>query len=507
MDAVDRHQYVADDSFDGGDLDCGGGLLFLIRKHLDPLPPGELLEIKSTETSVDEELPAWCRLTKNDLVSWTKAGRQRSFLICKGKFDPTTVGKTKISTPPAIPKSAAPPAISNSSPAQVTRVLEVLPLSVMGIGSWPRPNWLIESLHAYLEGRLPEHEFQQRADDAVKLAVSAQLQAGVDVITDGEQRRDNYASFVATRLENCQLVPLTDLLPLVDDPDKFAREMQSLDVPAHKVRHPAILGRISRRRSLALHEFEFLRTTSNKPTKVALPGPYLLTRTMWMDCISDKVYQSREELSVDIVKVLREEIGDLLQAGVSIVQLDEPVLTEIVFTGAKQTRSFMCGALSERGDAQSELEFARQLIEQVVQGMPSSRLALHICRGNWTADESVALSGDYRPLLPMLKQLTVGTLFLEFCTPRAGDLEIIRELPDTMRLGIGIVNPKNPAVETVEEVLAKARAAINLIGEDRTMLTPDCGFATFADNPVALAEPAQAKLAVIVQAAHILRLG
>lgn len=507
MDAVDRHQYVADDSFDGGDLDCGGGLLFLIRKHLDPLPPGKLLEIKSTETSVDEELPAWCRLTKNDLVSWTKVGRQRSFLICKGKFDPATVNKTTVSTPPAILESAAPPAISKSSPAQVTRVPEVLPLSVMGIGSWPRPNWLIESLHAYLEGTLPEDEFQQRADDAVKLAVSAQLQAGVDVITDGEQRRDNYSSFVATRLENCQLVPLTDLLPLVDDPDEFAREMQSLDVPADKVRHPAILGRISRRRSLALHEFEFLRTTSNKPIKVALPGPYLLTRTMWMDCISDKVYQSREELSVDIVKVLREEIGDLLQAGVSIVQLDEPVLTEVVFTGAKQTRSFMCGALSERGDAPSELEFARQLIEQVIQGLPSSRLAMHICRGNWTTDESVALSGDYRPLLPMLKQLTVGTLFLEFCTPRAGDLEVIKELPDTMRLGIGVVNPKNPAVETLEEVLSKSQTAIDLIGQERILLTPDCGFATFADNPVCQTRIAEQKLKTISLATSKFREG
>ena len=96
------------------------------------------------------------------------------------------------------------------------------PLAVMGIGSWPRPRWMLQAMHEHLEGRLADDEFQATADDAVRLAVAAQLRAGVDVVTDGEQRRDNYASFVGGRLDNCQLIPLTDLLPLVDDPEKFA---------------------------------------------------------------------------------------------------------------------------------------------------------------------------------------------------------------------------------------------------------------------------------------------
>jgi 5-methyltetrahydropteroyltriglutamate--homocysteine methyltransferase len=146
---------------------------------------------------------------------------------------------------------------------------------------------------------------------------------------------------------------------------------------------------------------------------------------MWMECISDRAYRSREHLAEDIVRVLREEIAFLLAAGASLVQLDEPVLSEVVFTGAKHTRSFMCGALSEKRDAAAELELARTLIAGVVAGLPRERLALHVCRGNWTPDESVALAGDYRPLLPLLASLDVGTLFLELCTPRAGDLEIL----------------------------------------------------------------------------------
>src|SRR5437867_6783607 len=84
MEPVDRHQLAADARFDGGDLDCGNGLLLLIRQHMDPLERGELLEFRSTEISVEADFPAWCRMTGNELVSWTKRGRERSFLVCRG---------------------------------------------------------------------------------------------------------------------------------------------------------------------------------------------------------------------------------------------------------------------------------------------------------------------------------------------------------------------------------------------------------------------------------------
>jgi 5-methyltetrahydropteroyltriglutamate--homocysteine methyltransferase len=530
MQRLDQHHHMPTASFDGGDLDCGNGLLLLIRKHIDPLEPGQLLEIVSTEISVEEDLPAWCRLTKNDLVSWTKNGKQRSFLICKGPF----VGGEHVSTgsdhaaglvtkderakmsdhagleirkPLATMSNHAGVKTANQldSVPQPTPAPAIPPGAVMGIGSWPRPNWLLKMMHEHLSGRIADDEFQRAADDAVRLAVSAQLRAGVDVVTDGEQRRDNYSSFVGGILDNCQLIPLTDLLPLVDDPEKFAAEMNALDVPADSVRHPAVFGRIARSRPLALHEFEFLKTLTDRPTKVALPGPYLLSRTMWLECISDKAYQSRENLADDIVRVLREELHALLAAGVSLVQFDEPVLTEVVFGGAKNTRSFMCGALSERGNVQEELEFATTLLNQVVAGVPRDRVAMHICRGNWTPDESVALRGDYWSLLPVLTNVNVGTLFLEFCTPRAGDLAVIKDLPPHMRIGIGVVNPKDPQVESVGSILEKIQSAAKLVDYARLLFTPDCGFATFADNPVAPAAAGEAKLQAIVKAVGTLR--
>jgi 5-methyltetrahydropteroyltriglutamate--homocysteine methyltransferase len=291
----------------------------------------------------------------------------------------------------------------------------------------------------------------------------------------------------------------------VDDPEDFERELRALDVPAGDVRHPAVFGPLGRSRPLALHEFNYLKSIAAKPAKVALPGPYLLTRTMWLECVSDRAYATREHLAADIVRILREEIAFLLAAGAPMVQLDEPVLAEVVYSGAGNKRSFMCGALSEKNDPPAELAFARDLINAAVKGFPSERLALHMCRGNWTPDESAALAGDYTPLTPTLASLEVGTLLLELCTPRAGEMEVLKTIPDHVRIGVGVVNQKLAEVESVESIMAKGLQAIQLFGRERVLLCPDCGFATFADNPVTSSSVAERKLAAIVEAAARLR--
>ena len=515
MDPIARHAHEPDVSFDGGDLDCGGGLLLLIRRHIDPLEPGGLLEILSTDSTVEVELPAWCRLTSNELVSWTRRGERRSYLVSKGPFTARsqaavaasevadrldapvrTIGeqlRVEVTIPESLPAPAAPRAIA--------------PLSVMGVGSWPRPRWMLRAMHDRLEGRLGEAEFQATADDAVRLSLAAQLRAGADVVTDGEQRRDNYASFVGGRLDNCQLIPLSDLTAIVDDPAEFEEELRVLDVPASEVRHPVVYGALGRSRPLALHELEFVASCARSPVKVALPGPYLLTRMMWLDCLTDRPYGTREDLARDVVRVLREEAHFLLASGAALVQFDEPVLMEVVHGSPGATRSFMCGALSERLESASELDFAAGLLKEVVRGLPQESLALHVCRGNWTPDESAALAGDYRPLLGYLGRAPVGTLFLELSTPRAGEMAVLRDLPEETRIAVGVVNPKIEAIEPPEATRKRIRRAIDLFGEERVLLTPDCGFATFADNPVASSEVAEAKLRAIVEARDLIRRG
>jgi 5-methyltetrahydropteroyltriglutamate--homocysteine methyltransferase len=165
----------------------------------------------------------------------------------------------------------------------------------------------------------------------------------------------------------------------------------------------------------------------------------------------------------------------------------------------------MCGALGAKRDTDEELAFAGRLITAVVAGLPRDRVALHVCRGNWSRDERVALAGPYTPLVPLFRTLPVGTFFLETATPRAGELAALRDLPADTRLGLGAVNQKLDRVESVEEVVARAGAAVAIFGPERVLLNPDCGFATFADNPLASAEVAEAKLAVLAEAARRLR--
>ena len=499
MEPVETHSYQPDVSFDGGDLDCGGGLLLLIRRHIDPLSAGGLLEILSTDSTVEVELPAWCRLTKNEMVSWTKDGRQRSFLVSKGPFVEPAQTQTLTATAAIGQQLRVAVKIPETLPSPAPAP-KVAPLSVMGIGSWPRPRWMLQAIHDRLEGRLDEAEYQATADDAVRLCIDAQVRAGADVLTDGEQRRDSYASFVGGLLDNCQLIPLSDLTAMVDDPEEFELELRALDVPATEVRHPVVYGSLGRSHPLAVHEFEFASSCADRPVKVALPGPYLLTRTMWMDCLTDRPYDTRDELAQDVVRVLREELHFLLARGVSLVQFDEPVLSEVVFGASSQNRTFMCGALSEKLEPEQELDFASNLLSEAVRGLPEERLGLHICRGNWTKDESAALAGDYRPLMGILKAAKVGTLFLELCTERAGEAELLREIPDDKRIGVGVVNQKLDYVEPVEEIRQRVERAVNLFGEERVLFTPDCGFATFADNPVASASVAEVKLKAIAQA-------
>ena len=494
-----KHALTPDVSFDGGDLDCGNGLLLLIRKHIDPLPRGGLLEIRSTEISVDDDLPAWCRMTRNALVSWTRKASSAASWCARAELSERATGA------PAQPRAV------KSAPAhalpRVRRVpLDAPPipsLAVTGMGSWPRPRWLVEAMHAHVQGRLDEAAFQETADDAVRLIAAAQQRAGATMYTDGEQRRDSYASFVATRLDNCQLVPLTDLLPLVEDPASFEAELRALDVPASEVRHPGVFGRIRRSRPIAVHEFEFLRTLTVAPIKVALPGPYLLTRTMWMECIADSVYATRDEIAADIVRVLREEMMDLLDAGVALVQLDEPVLSEVVFSGPKTKRSFMCGALSESEGPDHELGFARELVNAVIDGLPRERTALHVCRGNWTPDESVALAGELCAADPDAGRVCG---WAPTCWRRAHHAQATwrscKQLPADARIGVGVVNQKNKAIETVDEIAERIERAVSLFGAERLLLHPDCGFATFADNPICSMQVAEGKLAAVAQAAQ-----
>lgn len=383
------------------------------------------------------------------------------------------------------------------------------PLFTTGvIGSWPRSKKVLNGLKDKRAGRITEEEFHEIANESVIEIIKFQEKAGIDLISDGEQRRDNYISFVADKIENVRMLSVSELLDYIDDKASFEEILGTLDVPSYSLTNPAAVGKISRKKPIALDEYLFAKKHTDKHVKVALPGPYLLSRSMWVENLSEETYPTREDLAEDIVKVLREELEELIEAGVPFVQFDEPVLTEIVFTQKNANRTFMCGALTARADAEEELEFATQLINKVTEGMlgRGTKLAVHVCRGNWSTDDDILLRGPYYPLMPYFAKFNVDQLVLEYATPRAGELHALEQLKDTnIEVGLGVINPRIREVETVEQIINRVKEAAKYFPYERLFLNPDCGFGTFSQRPMNTWEIATEKLTNLQKAAEVLR--
>lgn len=374
------------------------------------------------------------------------------------------------------------------------------------IGSWPRSPEVKRAMRDKRAGRISEGEFQAIADTAVLQILKWQEEAGIDIVSDGEQRRDNYISFVAEHLHNVRMLTVSELLEYIEDKSSFEEILGTLDVPAFSMSNPAACGKISRKKPLALEDFLFLKKHTDKAVKVSMPGPYLLTRSMWVEGLSKDAYPTKEDLAVDIVKVLREELEELVAAGVEFVQFDEPVLTELVFTQKNANRTFMCGALTAKADAEQEIAFALDLMNQVTEGMlgRGTKIGVHVCRGNWSTQEQVLLRGPYYPLIPYLANVNVDQLILEYATPRAGELDAIREFGGK-EIGLGVVNPRTEEIEEVEAIVARVQEVRKYLPDAKIFLNPDCGFGTFAQRPMNSDEIAVEKLKAMAEAAKKLR--
>jgi 5-methyltetrahydropteroyltriglutamate--homocysteine methyltransferase len=372
---------------------------------------------------------------------------------------------------------------------------------VTTVGSWPRSTELLQAM----KRRAPN--LRELQDAAVLASLRAQLEAGADIVTDGEQRRDNFTSFLSERVEGFERMSMADLLDHVEDKSAFEGLLRTLDVPAYAIRNNVAVGRLRARAPLVLDDYRFLRAHTDVPIKVTLPGPYILVRSSWVQALSGRAFASREQLCDDVVALLRNELIALAAEGVDVVQFDEPVLTELVFAGKSNTHTFMCAALAASADPAGELELAVQLMNRVVDGITGPLRAVHVCRGNWSRDEGVLLSGTYDDLLPHLARMHVDQFVLEYATPRAGDPALLARLPKSATIGFGAVNPRTDELEDPVALAARVRTLCATLGHERIHLNPDCGFGTFAERPMNSAAVAAAKVRVLADAARLLREG
>lgn len=380
---------------------------------------------------------------------------------------------------------------------------KLFPVSV--VGSWTRPDWLVQALRRRQKGEISAADFNRIADDAVLSAIKYQEDAGVDIVTDGEMRRDNFYSFVVEKLSGMRLMALSELLDYVKDRAGFEEILRGLDVPAFAIKSPIAVERLRvREEGIALDEAHFLKAHTHRKTKVPIPGPYLLTRSSWFEGLSDKTYPTREALAEDVVRILRSEVLALRQLGIDFIQLDEPSISQIVF-GDEAEQTFMCAALGSRADPTTELDFAVRLVNQTVEGIDGVRFGVHVCRGNWSRKEDVLLTGNYGPLLPWLTRMKVDQLVLEMATPRAGEIEVFKDYRNEKELGLGVVNPRSDVIEEPGEIVGRVKEVLKFFDPEKIFLNPDCGFGTFAERCVNTPEVAYRKLQAIAAAAEILR--
>jgi 5-methyltetrahydropteroyltriglutamate--homocysteine methyltransferase len=379
---------------------------------------------------------------------------------------------------------------------------QLFPVTV--VGSWPRPAWLIQSLRKRQAGEISAAEFNTVADKAVLECLRAQEEAGVDILTDGEQRRDNFYSFVVEKLGGMKLMKVSELMDYMKDRARYEEVLRALDVPAFAIKSPIVVEKLTEKDGLSLDEMSFVKKNTTRKIKIPLPGPYMLTRSSWFEGLSDKVYPTPDKLAEDVVAILRKEIASLRDMGVDFIQLDEPILSQIIY-GAESTETFMCSALPNRREPTEELELAVRLMNETVKGFDDVKFGVHICRGNWSRKEEVLLKGNYGPMLPYLMQMNIDQLVLEFATPRAGELEVFKEYKNEKEIGLGVVNPRTDNIETPEEIAARVRELTAFYDPEKIYLNPDCGFGTFAERNVNNADIATKKLKSISEAAKILR--
>lgn len=372
----------------------------------------------------------------------------------------------------------------------------------------PRNDEILRALRKRSKGSISEAEFLNIIDGEEDEVVKLQEKHNITYISSGELSRDNYVSFIATKLAGVRMMSMAEMLDYVEDKKAFEEILSILDVPAISIKNAICEGKISRRTNIVCDELKRLKKRTNGKVKITLPGPYLVTRSMWLPELSKKGYNSKEDLGEDVIKIYAEEIKELQEIGVDIIQFDEPVLTEVVFTEGKP-RTFMCAALSEKKDPTQELEFATHLIKSCMAKIDrtKSMRALHVCRGNWSKDESILLSGPYTPLIKLFENIDTDALMLEFSTKRAGELSSLfesKKIREEIILGLGVINPRTDIIEKHEDMIERAEEALRYTSKERLFLNPDCGFATFSNRPVSTLDVIDKKLTELETAVRYL---
>ena len=313
--------------------------------------------------------------------------------------------------------------------------VKLLPTSL--VGSYAQPDWLID--RKKLAGRFPPRVrakelwrvapewLEEAQDDATLLAIRDQERAGLDIITDGEMRRESYSNRFATALEGVD----------IDNPGT------ALDRSGHPNPVPRIVGRIRRKHAVEVRDVQFLRANTDRKIKMTVPGPFTMSQQA-----QNAFYESEEELALDYAAAVNEEIRDLFKAGADIVQLDEPYMQ------ARPEKARVYGL---------------KALNRALDGI-TGETAVHICFG-YAAIIHVRPEGY--SFLPELAGSPVRNVSIETAQSSL-DCSVLKSLADKTII-LGVLDLSSHTVETPEIVAARIKRALPYIAPERVVVAPDCG--------------------------------
>ena len=365
----------------------------------------------------------------------------------------------------------------------------LFPTSV--IGSLPRPKWVIDLLLRHQNGSLSDEALDQALDKAITFAIGLQEAAGVDIISDGEWHRIGYFEFFAQMIDGFQQAEYQTQAPAPEVlPDTGLSAPQQWTLKEFK--QALVVEHISYSRPIAAQGAAFLRRNTQKQTKVALPTPHMIGGRLWHPEYSSEAYATRRDFIEAVIPILRQEVLALRDAGVDVVQFDDPWLC--FFVDPEHRARF--------DDPEAEIEQAIDDLNRVVAGIDDIKTALHVCRGNRA--RTMYANGDYEPIMPHLLQANVDQLAMEFAVSQAGDVAIFGQFPTDKEIGLGVVNVRGEVADTPELIVERVEKALEFLKPEQITLNPDCGFSPTSTNPISLEEAYQ-KLSAMSQAAGILR--
>jgi 5-methyltetrahydropteroyltriglutamate--homocysteine methyltransferase len=332
----------------------------------------------------------------------------------------------------------------------------LLPTTV--IGSYSLPRWLEHAREGHKSGALGDAELDEAHDNAVKACLKDQELAGVDVVTDGELRRETMIYFFNRHIRGFRLYG-----PL--------RPIGTLD-PSIRMPDPVVEAPVQRGDMPLVPHWRFAQAHSTRLVKVCVTGPHMLAKRA-----TNEAYRSDRELVFDLAAILNAELRDLVRAGCRFIQVDEPVWV---------------------GYPEEVSAWAVEAFNRTVEGLEPAKITLHICYGNYQRQR--LFPGTYRELMPAMFGARTSQLVLEFAVTEMQQLdEVAGALPKEMELGLGVVDVKTDAIETAEDVAGKIRRALRKVPAGRLWLNPDCGL-KFTRRAVAYA-----KLQAMVAGASLVR--